>query len=526
VSPGRVYYALAAVGLVALVAALIGRPPTDDWFLGVSGVLSSALIGGALAQPLRRLTSWPLAVAALTLLLVGALALAADLVRDESLWSVLVLVAAVGVAYVVPRRSSPAEEEWLLTVLAAAFPFAALTVAAWLDHFDRLSSTNAGYAAGASGVVFDVLVLQLVRERFGEHIWRERAVRPPDLDRFTRGIWVELPSYGIPAILGLFAVWTTAAPALGTDDAAGGSAPHLLAILGFAVAAAILAGLGLAAALLARPERRRPELRPSAPSLAATVAGALVWLAAGVWLLEAPLHFKLAAGVAALVTGFLIAENVLSASAILQAVEARASGWVTALVTGSAGGAAIFWLLTTGLWSGERPATAGSAGVATLIALLGTATVGIACGAAATFWTSVPRLTLNPGYTNVVQDQLLYGFLALLGVVIPAFGVAHLQAADVDNAGIATVASLTVIPSLLFAYRWVINNNRDHLASELERDVEGVARERARTDGREANAIERERKTKLTQHVNMQIRVSFWYLVVGYVWLLATAILD
>jgi hypothetical protein len=522
-----------AAGIGALLIALLGELPSAAPLILAAAPIAAIGISVGLTGPIRDYDGAEQGLArqatiSLSLLLLGTLALAGDLVRDHAPLAAATLAGGVVAAYYLARRAAPHESDRadLLTLLAAAFPFAALTTAAWVSHFEPPSPTAAGYATGATGVGFDLLVLELIRERFGGQIWRERIAPPVDLDRFTRGIWVELPAFGIPAVLALLAVWGTAAPALGTDDAATGHTPHLLEIAALGIGAAVLASL---AALLARalPPRgpTKPRLTPQPWSPVFVFAACAAWISTMVWALESPLHLAVPATLASVVTGSLVGEAVFANAARLQLVQPGPAGWVAAGMCALAAGSACFWLLSTGLWAGTGPATAASAGGAAVVALVGSIAVTIPCGIAATRWTHAERLTLNPGSTNMVQDHILYALLALIAAVIPAFAVAHLGATDVKNAGIATIAALTVLPSLLFAYRWVIDTNRGHFEHDRMR-VDATRRRAEQAIDDAPGDLPRSRVVALAYHGELQNRISFWFIAAGYAWLLLIAVME
>jgi len=93
-----------------------------------------------------------------------------------------------------------------------------------------------------------------------------------------------------------------------------------------------------------------------------------------------------------------------------------------------------------------------------------------------------------------------------------------------ENAGIVTVAALSILPALVFAYRWVIRNNRSHFASEQERADAAELRFRQGIDGGSEAELNERRKEVLGGHGRLQNRLSFWFLIAGYLWLLGVAV--
>jgi hypothetical protein len=518
---------LAAVGLAAALGV------DADW----EGVLASAacagLVGVALTEPVRRTGErhslglsrpWALTAAATAILLAGGVAVGSTVAREDARWLLLVAPVLATLAVGLPRWVARDWSVWELAVTAAAamFPIACLTLAGWLSSRHPLRGVDASNATQAAGLMFDCIVLAVIRERFGGLVRREQAGASEDLERHTRGIWVQIAALGVAGVLALLTLWATAARGLGTNRF---SRETDLDLTSLAVGAGC--ALAIAAAAWAIAVARRPpataalHMEPLSAGLA--VVAAAGWVAILAAEFDAPLHSWLAASVLGLLLGGLVAEDLVSNPGQLQLLYVPKRVYAVAIVVGGAAGFALFWVIARGLWAAGGPVDTGDSLLIAVLVILATAALATVVGATISRWSDATWLTLHGPVSNTVQDQILYAALALVGAVLPAFGVGRLSVTEVHNSGLVTVASAATLPAFIFMYIWVIQQNANHARSERHRDVSAVLKERANRSNEPLSTLERLRMERLLPHTWWQGLASAALVIVGYVWLAAVA---
>lgn len=402
------------------------------------------------------------------------------------------------------------------TTLATAYAAGLLVIAAWLllEHTDRgqaLATVNV--AEGA----FDVMVFALFRERFSRLVEDEATATAsrPELRPLTYDEWertlpkgdpraddnaltadepepipvdsrseapgavtvITLFPLGFGILFALLAMVVAGAGPLGMNRGAEPGAPSDRVLLIGAVCAFAVVALAVAADILGRrrgpttsepsEEGGWPEVEIPPRPLAVALLAALVLAVAPFFDSGAAQNFEMFALIAAVFYAVMTWEALSASPLGVQLARPGFSTTVLILLTGLGVASTAWWLLRTGLWSGDGPATIGRAITATLIALIPAAALGIAVQRLIQWSGTGEVFTPAPPADNALVDHGQYVILFAIAAVVPVVAAAHIDAHD---SPVTVVSSLVFLPGLLGAFLWVIDQNRHHhrLEQELE----------------------------------------------------------
>jgi hypothetical protein len=415
------------------------------------------------------------------------------------------------------------------TAAVAAYAAGLLVIAAWLLVKRPLSQGEALSTVNVAEGAFDVMVFSLFRERFSGLFeaeakqlagdarlrplryedWAPIAMRemraeqepaasgnapakaaadglegkrPADVDEGEppgAATIVTLFLLGFGVLLALLGVIVEGAGVLGMNAGIKGGEPHDRVLAGGAIAAAVVIALAVGADVTghrlsargARSKKRaaprnRPvvEVRPG--PLALAMIAALTVIAWHLLDSGATPHLPAVAALGAAFYAAITWEALVASPLDVQLVRAGAATTVLIFTTALAVASAGWWLLSTGLWSHGGPAPIGRAVLASVIALLPVAVLAIAVQQLLQWSGTGEVFTPEPPWVNAFFDHGQYVILFLIAAVVPAVGIAHI---DAHTTPVTVVSSLLFVPGLVGGFLWVMDNNRHH--HRLERAI-------------------------------------------------------
>lgn len=520
----------ASVGATAIAVCGLQAPTA----VGIVTAASAVVVALALSDPRSDRPPPAGAMIAAALILLGGAALAFQLVEDRGFEAAMTVAASAAAAVWVGGSRQRTWADDALVGFTVFYVFGVLTLAAWLSTRDG-DANEARLAVGASLTLLDALVITLVRQRFGAFMTGVQEQRLggkshlPDSRGDAVGTWALIAGLAIPALAALGVLFGIASPALGVDDVAGGVPPGLTTWL--IADLAVLALIGAMAALALHDRSDTEDFNVDlAPTIAIPVATGCLIGAAGVVAmaltqLHEPLHMPLAAGLAALAVGTLVVEDLVSSTLRLQLARADSLAWALALAGGVMVAAGLFWLLAVGLWDGSRPASAQGALKSTGLTLAPLALCAGGIGVAISAGLRTTRLTEQPPAHNAFWDQVMYGALTLIVVVIPFFVVGRLAAQeDLANSGLVVLAGLGFMPALVGAVLWVLKKNFDHSRFEQGKSLKKADIGAIAPGAPSITKIDEQRKERLRQHVYIVNGLVGGIVAAGLLWLTANAL--
>jgi hypothetical protein len=509
----------AVAGLAFGLGAACGATALATWGLAAPQAIASTTVASAAVLSLGlsdlrpgRLRHLARAIP-VCLVLLGGAAVSFQLVGERGFEAaVAIAVAALAAVSMSAMRQQRVADEAVVGI-TVFYVLGVLALAAWLAGRPA-DNTEAAVAVAASLTVLDAIVITLVRDRYRGFMLDVQAMRqagleppPPGARGDAIGTWALVAGLSLPVLAALGVLAAEAAPSLGADDVAGGRPPSLMAWLIGGLALVVLTGAAARLAVRRRkpPQRFDVDTRASVSAVAATacllVSAATVTLA--LTQLHAPLHYPLAAAVAAVAVAVLVGEDLVRSSLLLQLARATPAAWAIAAAGGAMVAAGLFWLLTTGLWHGEEPASVGGALEACAVTLL---PLGLCAGGFGVVISSGLRtrhLTEQPPSLNTFWQQIMYAVLVFAAVAIPFFVVGRVDAhGDLANSGLVTLATLSFMPALLGVVLWVLGKNAEHAKVESRYPLPDRVKEHLAAGAPAVEEINDRRKAQLRRHVN------------------------
>lgn len=526
---GLAWGVVGGLGLVALAAH--GLETTE--FVGTVAMVTAVFIGVGATAPFAegRGLRWG-AVGATTLAIAGAAAAAIHLAPDRG----SLAAGAVAMGVIGATTASGLGTTWslalLLRALATAFCLGTLTWAAWLEAEETRKGAEQAYNAVA--VLFEVLVLVLIRDRLKGLVRHEdetlaRELRPPRddaeqkrADKTGLAAWAEFVGFAAPALLTALAFLIAAAPLLGSDAVAPGSARSPLDLL---VPGGVL-GLSLAGFAAALVWLRRAPERPARlvnEPVAISVRYAIVLAIGGVVylvFLGGELGDTLRLEGLGVVLGLLYAvvclEDLRASAGRIQLMDLGLAGWITVTAAAAVQAGTLFWLITSGLWDDAEPASVGSMAVTMAGSLILGYLFHTLAGLTVAGGIPGEKLTPQSPALNVSTIGLLYVCLAIIGAVVPAFVVGRIEAVgNLANSGTVVLGSVFIVPSLIAAYFWLARETVLHARRERDNPVRPSVWDLAGGDAKIADHYERIRLRELNHHVRRQLGLTAVFLAVG-----------
>jgi hypothetical protein len=271
-------------------------------------------------------------------------------------------------------------------------------------------------------------------------------------------------------------------------------------------AAAVLLGLG--AVLANRPPAGNHPSGQIVLSRGATVlavAAPAGWIAVlAATYRQAPdldPRFVVGAFIAALLLAVLTTESIIVSPAVLQGL---APGWRTIAIAVSCGlgvFASVVWLTLSGIWAGSQAATLGSALGAMGVAFGGGYGVALVCGLAVARGCTVEKLTEDPPWFNVIQDQFLYFALGALAVGVSGVAFARTPQHDTGSLLSAINQAATVLGPFALLFVFTLRNNLRHLGRQ-ELRIKALAQQSGRPSDPQQWFMD------LRRHIYLQITVA------------------
>jgi hypothetical protein len=492
------------------------------------GLLTAVLGGAGSSVPLmpgHPALRWTAAGSA-CLAIAGTVAQTVALAPDHGAAAGAVVVIGVGVGSAAGAAGVPFTAATVLRALALLFCVATLGWTAWLDA--RPDADAAAAAFNAVAVLFEVLVLVLVRDRFRELVTEEKKVSGEDPPDGTGGdartaapgyaAWTQFVSHAVPAVLAALVFLTVASPLLGSNGVSTGAAasPTPLLVPGGALAV-FMTALGAGIAWRRRPGEREKVDAPlpvPIPSTLLAAGGTVVFVVFCAMESKGPLRLEGLAAIVAALYAALCVEDLRASAARIQLARVGFGGWPIALGAALAQGAAVYWLVAFGLWHHGRPASVGSM-LVTGASVLGIAFAIHAC-AGLSLAMSVPGkpVTPEPPWLNVPTIALMYGALAILAVLPAVFVIGRVEAAgDLANAGTVVLGSVFIVPSCLAAYGWILLENFRHLRRQKAAGAPPAVRELADSELL-IDTYEGRRIARLREHVWSQLILTLAFVLV------------
>lgn len=517
----------AAFALAGLVVVVIVGVDGDAWL--VSAAATAALLGGIAASgpfaPDRVFA--PLNAVASGSVILGVIAVALDLAPTNGKAAFVTAILGAGLAAGVGRigRADWSGTAWV--ALGLAYTLGVLALTGWLQG-TKATEDEARLAAGGAELGLDILVLSL--------LYRFRALTKAEEEARKEGkvhaeglgahVWVQVLGIGTAGLLSLIALLATAAPLTGIDDLVGGEPQAFDQILRAGLVAVAVALGALGAALVFRaPRQDHPRLhdpiRVSWPALLLVIVSSSLWGVAAIQGLGAELHHVVIAALFAVVVAALTIEDLVNTVVRLQLARMTLRGWLVAGVAGFASGVTMFWLLTTGLWDGELPATTGDAVLAAVTVIVASALIAGLAGTVLTPALPGPPLTAEPPALNMVLGQTLYGMLAFFFMVTPMFIVSRISDVGLANSGLVAAGAAGMLPAIVTGFLIVLGNNSRHAAIEgkhadLPRNIDRYKLGKAQDPHRE----ETNRTALLLSHVKWQNGVARFTVACAAIWAL------
>lgn len=516
--------AATAAGLSMLAAQ---RPHTHGGAEEVAlSVLVLLLIMLALAAPIRRRARRGLgpAIVSLAFVLSGALAVAVQQIHRSVLQAGVVAVLGAAVATMIPlsllfpreARLRAVGKKFVLVVLAVSYPVMNLALAHWLRELGPRGHGQAETAVDWMPALLP-LILPLTYVLFGVLIKAERTGASTTdsvaLSSLQATTWLQIVGFAASAVVSLVVLFVAVAPTLGVDPAgAGASDGRIVSTALWSLLAACLTGLGLLMSLIGRPGS---FLRRSATSFA--LLGPLLFGVAMVSHRAPVTRLPWLVVPAAAIMGLLAAESVIFNSARLHL---RAEGWAGRIIGASCGfgtGSAMFWLLSSAVWSGGLAASLPVSMGAALVALCGGFVMTTFAGIVLARLSSQRHLTPYPPHRNLLQDQIVYLALGFFFALVPVLAIARLQGSGGSPIGSIRTGLLEFAGAIGFFYGWVLKNNREHLNYERIKSPPDAVIDRANGNPEEVARLNDERVRQLSFHVKFQNRFSLALAVVSIV---------
>jgi hypothetical protein len=480
----------------------------------------------------------PMHALAAALVLLGALALAFSAVDEHAGRAVLLVFLAPALAVWIGQPPQRTAASGFLAWLSAVYGCGVLVLACWLASREPDSGEADASLTIALGSI-DVLAFTLVKRRFGElGAFERRADRSPtapvksETQRAGPHAWIQVVGFAVPALFGLFVLIHEATPGLGIDDYARGGPPDLDDILLGLLVALPTAAIAGVIAVLARRREPQPKLRlplkPPAVAVVLSAVAASVWAVFVLGARAEDLHYPAVAIVGGLVAAALTAEDIARTGASLHLARLGPRGGVVAASGALISGVAVFWLLSTGLWSAERPAELGEALLAALLSLGGALALTAVLALVVGFGLQSPVLTPQHPAMNLIMAQLQYVPLILLTAAFPVVLIGRGPDTGVDNPGLNAGAIVFSIVGIGFIVVWIMQTLWEHLVHELGADpprelrfvtdsMTGQADESADL----ARRLNERRGETLKWHIYWQFAASGFLLLAGLGWVLS-----
>jgi hypothetical protein len=288
--------------------------------------------------------------------------------------------------------------------------------------------------------------------------------------------------------------------------------------------AAIAVLLALAAALVSSQRsgsRPGERIALSSGATALALAAPMGWIAAlAATYRQAPgldPRFVGGAVIAAALLAVLTTESIIVSPAVLQEL---APGWRTITIAVACGlgvFASVVWLTLSGIWAGAQAATLPEALAAMGVAYGGGYGVALLCGLAVARGCHAGRLTEDPPWFNVIQDQFLYFGLGLLVVWVAAVVFARVPQHDGGSLLSAVNQAATLLGPFALLFVFILKNNFRHLGRQGSR-----IRALARQSGRPGNP---ERWLwALRRHIRLQFGVALAIAIISVVGVSVTVV--
>ena len=341
-------------------------------------------------------------------------------------------------------------------------------------------------------------------------------------------MWTQILSMGLPTLLTLLVLLSTALHRVGFDRTAKGDAGGA-GILVLAAAGAFVA-TATGAALMHWSSRSRHGEVPYGKQISSALSReALIWLlvAAAIWAiapllaLRRPLELLGPAVALGGIFGYLVFESLVANCAWLHLQPARRGMKLVAFGYGLAVMVQTVWLLAIGLWSAGVLANVGSVVLNASLVVFGSAVLVLAGGCVISNGMRIRTVTLHPPWQNLIQDHALYALLLVVGGVVPVIVAAKHYALGRVELVPSALLLLTNLPGigLLAFYPWVLRNNCRHVRSEMRRRPPTLAQLSSERHDSIRN-LQRMRIRRLRSHVFQQNGLSVAVLLVGLVWII------
>lgn len=514
----------AALGVTAVAAWGLDAPAA----IGVVTVVAALTVSLGLSYRREWKALYPAGAAALVLL--GGSAACYRLVDDHGFEALIVTALAAAAATLIGGLRQRRTADNVLVGFAVFYVFGVLAVAAWLSGRTE-NDTEAAVAVGACITVLDIVVLSLVRDRyraFAGAVQRSRQhggeMPPPNTSGDVVATWALIAGLAAPTLAALGVLFDVAGPILGANDVAGGNPPGLATW----IAADIVLLVATAALTALAFSRRNPGekfmmgLTSVIPRGAAT--GCLV-LAAGIVTvaltqLHGPVHDPLAAGAVSIAIGLLVTEDLVSSPLRLQLAKVTPLPLLVSLAGGAMVAMSTFWLLTVGIWDGSQPAGVGGLLTACLLAIVPPFLCAGCFGAVIATGLRAPHLTEQPPWFNTVAQQMMYGVMTLIVIVVPFVAAGRINAdEDLANPGLTVLATLGFLPALIAAVVWAAQENERHARSEEHTNLPCAIAKNLHEDAPPAETINDERKARLRAHVDFANTLIRGIVAFGVLWL-------
>jgi hypothetical protein len=370
------------------------------------------------------------------------------------------------------------------------------------------------------------------------------------LERFFEDTWRRVGAL-YPAWVISVLVLIAATGRASRFDAATATAPHgLNEIAGAGCIQLLLALLALGVRRMtgrsvrerdAAPPRWTPSTRLELkwPTVALLGGAGMVGTVVPLTVLEP--HEKLWAAGAAVLYGLLIVQGLLHDAAWVHAVSATRTGTALCLLQGCATSSALYWLLSTGIWSGTGAAQLDSAIQATLIVLVGWAASSVFFGMVLWATNPVPATTLHRPPGHFYMDFMLFAGGTLYAVVIPAFAVAVVSRSEMGEPRIVIVVTGAIFLLSLGGLFWHVYGRSEaqgllslfagagdrrggyfeqHVEDVIELDVPYELRRRAENDAHALSLAVEAHRFRIRRHFRRVILLTITLFTVGaVVWL-------
>jgi hypothetical protein len=523
------------VGLVAAAGATITAADglTGTTAIGVVSVASAALIGAAVTEPFRlpvfqrddgparpnNPSVRPFEIVAAALVLLGGLSFALATVEDNSGRAVLAMLIAPALAVWIGQPTKRTAASGLVAYASAVYGCGILVLAGWVVSGAPTSGEVQNVDSVALGFV-DFLALTLVRRRFTELADFERDFgRSPAAAAGVKSqeagphAWIQVLGFAAPAILGLGVLIEASASRTGIDAYAGGGPVGRRALfvgLGLALVCVLIAAGASVVTRKAVEFKRGLTLKIPAAATALSVSGAVVFATFAVTGLPDKPHYPFLAAMAGLVSGALAAEDMARTGASIQLARLGHRGALVAASAAVISGVAVFWLLTSGLWSGSRPADVGHSLLAALESLGGAFILTAALSVVIDAGLRGPVLTSQGPLLNLLIAQAQYLMLLLIAAALPVAVVARVVEAGLKDPGLLVTSVLGGALGFGAFIYWITQNLRRHLHDQREGDPPDELVDAVRGSGKGpldvlVASLNAQRLDRLAAHIRWQL---------------------